>query len=282
MKQDRVRRLLLTLLRAHEPVSEGLVALLEPFIDTIIICTLTGMTLLASGVWKEKHENLFQITDLEILDGSYSESQAESRAKLVAHINGDLVLPLYSGTLDVDNGTIRSEVSLIHARSLADDVVVLKKGRPYTGGLVVTKGKPHLNTHLQIKGKSLVHSAPLTTIAFSRSWLGEWGKYIVAVGLLLFAFSTSISWSYYGGRAMIYLFGMKSVVYYKVFYIAGFFVASVVDTSLIWIFSGITIALMTIPNLLGMLWLHKEVKTEVKSFWSEYATRFPNEKPPRF
>ena len=268
--------------RAHEPVSEGLVALLEPFIDTIIICTLTGMTLLASGVWKEKHENLFQITDLEILDGSYSESQAASRAKLVAHINGDLSLPLFSGTLAVENGTIRSDVSLIHARSLAEDVVVLKKGIPYTGGLVVTNGKPNINDHFQFKGKSLIHSAPLTTIAFSRSWLGEWGKYIVAIGLLLFAFSTSISWSYYGGRAMIYLFGIKSVVYYKVFYIAGFFVASVVDTSLIWIFSGITIALMTIPNLLGMLWLHKEVKAEVKSFWSEYAERFPNEKPPRF
>lgn len=44
----------------------------------------------------------------------------------------------------------------------------------------------------------------------------------------------------------------------------------------------ITIALMTIPNLLGMLWLHKEVKTEVKSFWNEYAERFPEEKPPRY
>ncbi len=50
--------------RAHEPVSEGLVALLEPFIDTIIICMLTGMVLLASGVWNKKYENQFQQADI--------------------------------------------------------------------------------------------------------------------------------------------------------------------------------------------------------------------------
>ena len=60
--------------RAHEPVSEGLVALLEPFIDTIIICMLTGLVLLSSGVWKEKYENTFQLTDLEILESSYNDN----------------------------------------------------------------------------------------------------------------------------------------------------------------------------------------------------------------
>ena len=127
-----------------------------------------------------------------------------------------------------------------------------------------------------------MHSAPLTTIAFSKSWLGAYGKYIVSIGLLLFAFSTAISWSYYGGRAMTYLFGIKSIIYYKILYVVGFFFASFVDTSIIWVFSGITIALMTIPNLLGILALHREVKSEVKSFWKEYADRFPSEKPPRY
>ena len=54
--------------RAHEPVSEGLVALLEPFIDTIIICTLTGLVLLSSGVWTEKIENQFQEADLVVFE----------------------------------------------------------------------------------------------------------------------------------------------------------------------------------------------------------------------
>lgn len=59
--------------RAHEPVSEGLVALLEPFIDTIIICMLTGMAVLSSGVWSQKFDNQFQYADLVILKNSYSD-----------------------------------------------------------------------------------------------------------------------------------------------------------------------------------------------------------------
>ena len=57
--------------RAPEPVSEGMVALLEPFIDTICICTLTGLVLLASGAWNTKTENQFQPTDMQILAGGY-------------------------------------------------------------------------------------------------------------------------------------------------------------------------------------------------------------------
>jgi alanine or glycine:cation symporter, AGCS family len=123
-----------------------------------------------------------------------------------------------------------------------------------------------------------MHSAPLTTIAFTRSWFGEYGKYIVSIGLLLFAFSTAISWSYYGGRAVTYLFGLKGVIYYRIIYVIGFFLASFTDTTVIWTLSGITIALMTIPNLLGILSLHKEMKTELKLFWQEYSQHFPGKK----
>ncbi len=57
--------------KAHEPVSEGMVAILEPFIDTIIICSLTGLVLLSSGVWNEKIYNRFEEADLRILSGTY-------------------------------------------------------------------------------------------------------------------------------------------------------------------------------------------------------------------
>lgn len=267
--------------RAHEPVSEGLVALLEPFIDTIIICMLTGMTLLASGVWHEKHDNRFQMADLEVVDGLYTDVTEEGRVQLSDHITGRKPLVFYDGTLQVANGKIEEEVSLIHARSLASNVRVLQGNSEFSGRLEVKNGKVLFTDGVQVYGESLLHSAPLTTIAFSRSWLGVYGKYIVSIGILLFAFSTAISWSYYGGRAMTYLFGLKSVMWYKLVYVIGFFIASFVDTTIIWIFSGITIALMTIPNLVGILALHREVKAEVKSFWQEYASRFPDEKSPK-
>jgi len=120
----------------------------------------------------------------------------------------------------------------------------------------------------------------LTTEAFKKSWMGDWGKYIVSIGLLLFAFSTAISWSYYGGRAMTFLFGTKSVIYYRILYVIGFFLASFTDTSIIWTLSGITIAFMTIPNLIGIFSLHKEMRQTVKTYWVDFAKEHPDIKIP--
>jgi len=74
--------------RAHEPVSEGMVAILEPFIDTIIICFLTGIVLLSSGVWKDKVDNSFQFTDMIVLSRVYDDKNEEQRAKLFEYISG--------------------------------------------------------------------------------------------------------------------------------------------------------------------------------------------------
>jgi alanine or glycine:cation symporter, AGCS family len=160
-------------------------------------------------------------------------------------------------------------------------VKVWMNNQPFTGQIDVNNGKLVSKAGLNLSGKSLLHSAPLTTIAFTKSWFGDYGKYIVAVGLLLFAFSTAISWSYYGDRAVTYLFGSGKVIYYHIIYVIGFFLASFTDTTIIWTLSGITIALMTIPNLFGILSLSKEMKNEVKLFWKEYAERFPGEKLPK-
>jgi len=266
--------------RAHEPVSEGLVALLEPFIDTIIICMLTGLVILSSGVWHEKFENQFQRADLQILSTSYDDFNPDDQKSLHDFLLGKKQLPLYSGELVVENGHIQNHLTVLHSRSVAEDVRVFSGSQPYSGKLGVVNGVIPGNEQIIFRGKSLIHSAPLTTEAFTRSWFGSYGRYIVSIGLLLFAFSTAISWSYYGDRAITFLFGTKGKTYYHLIYITGFFFASFADTTIIWTFSGITIALMTIPNLIGILLLRKEMKSEVKNFWREYASRFPDEKVP--
>ena len=264
--------------KAHEPVSEGMVAILEPFIDTIIICSLTGLVLLSSGVWNEKHENEFQSADMLILSRVYSENNGQDVEQLFQYLNHNEPIESFSGILTVEEGKIINDISIIHARSLAEDIMVRKANELYSGeievseGALVDPGGDYLLT-----GKSLVHSAPLTTIAFTRSYLGDYGKYIVSIGLLLFAFSTAISWSYYGDRAMTFLFGSSSVVYYRILYVAGFFVASFVDTTIIWTFSGITIALMTIPNLVGILFLRKDMKATVKQYWKDFKEEHPDD-----
>jgi AGCS family alanine or glycine:cation symporter len=267
--------------RAHEPVSEGLVAILEPFIDTIIICSLTGLVLLSTGVWNEKIDNQFQQADMVFLDGSFDDSNPDHKLKLVEYLqNGDEDL-LHSGSIRVENGAIAAEVTLICARSVAEDVRIYKYGELYSGNILITGGK--LQDELgeyTVQGKSLMHSAPLTTEAFTRSVMGGGGKYIVAIGLLLFAFSTAISWSYYGDRAVTYLFGSRYVIFYRLIYVVGFFFAAFTDTTIVWAVSYITIAIMTIPNLVGILILSPEIKRTIKEYWVDFRNDWPGVKLP--
>jgi AGCS family alanine or glycine:cation symporter len=265
--------------RAPEPVSEGMVALLEPFIDTICICTLTGLVLLSSGAWNTKTDNQFQTTDMQILSGVYDDGNKEDVKKLSRHLRGDEFLGLYNGTLKIENGRIvNNDVSVIHARSIAENVRFLTDKEPYSGELEVIAGKLPAVPSLTVKGESLIHSATLTTFAFSLSVLKGFGPYIVTFSLLLFAFSTAISWSYYGDRATTYLFGSKYVLIYRMVYVAGFFIASFTDTTIIWSLSYIAIVLMAVPNLVGILLLRKEVKQSVHDYWLTFTKKYPEEK----
>ena len=265
--------------KTNEPVSEGLVAILEPFIDTIIICTITGLVLLSSGVWSEKHHNTFAQADLIFLDKVYMEQNQDDVKILFDYFNGNSSINKFKGETDVENGLLLNNISIIHARSIAEDVIIYDNNKNrFTGKMNIIDGK--IQDDLIVEGKSLVHSAPLTAMAFDKGFLGNYGNYIVSIGLLLFAFSTAIAWSYYGDRAMTYLFGSGSVVYYRIVYVIGFFIASFADTTVIWNVSLITIALMTIPNLIGLLWLRQEVKSTVKDYWINFKKEWPNENTP--
>ncbi|TMN39928.1 AGCS family amino acid carrier protein [Pseudoalteromonas sp. S2755] len=259
--------------KADEPVSEGMVSILEPFIDTIIICTLTGLVILSSGVWTEKFETHFERSSMVILDGKYDESNQQDRDALYAYLNGKKehnVKP-FNGEIEVVQGkAVTENFTVIHSRSIGEQVRFgITERHKYTGTVEVKDGLPTDNS-ISLIGHSLVHSAELTTKAFTRGYLGENGKYIVSIGLLLFAFSTAIAWSYYGDRAMIYLLGSRSVMPYRVFYVAGFFWASFADTTLVWKLAAVAIVVMTLPNLFGILLLRKEMKSSVKEYWEDF------------
>ncbi len=266
--------------KADEPVSEGMVSILEPFIDTIIICTLTGLVILSSGVWTEKHENTFQSFDMQFVEGEYSEADPEHRAMLFQHLNlagPDSPVATFDGRITVIAGVaIADNFTIIHNRSLAEDVRFYQNDSLYSGDLTVIEGS--LDDDVTVVGKSLLHSVDLTTEAFTRGVFGDFGKYIVSIGLVLFAFSTSVAWSYYGDRAMTYLLGVRSVMPYRVVYVLGFFVAAIADTSLVWLVSAITIAFMTLPNLFAIVMLRSEMKEEVEKYWDSFSAEHPDGK----
>ncbi|WP_321280659.1 sodium:alanine symporter family protein [Marinifilum fragile] len=264
--------------RTEEPVSEGMVAILEPFIDTIVICTLTGLVILSSGVWTEKLPNQFQSTDMVVMADQYNDTNDTDRKKLYHFLNGKSDLPVFSGDLTVENGEIKNELSIINARSVAENVKVYdSENKLYSGKIEITNGKYTSENGITFQGNSLMHSAPLTAEAFTRSLLGDWGKWIVSIGLLLFAFSTAIAWAYYGGRSVTYLFGVKGVLPYRIIYCIGFFIASFADTTIIWTISGITIVLMALPNLIGILMLHKDMKSTLNAYWDKFKKEYPSE-----
>ena len=257
--------------RTDEPADEGMVSILEPFIDTIVICTVTGLVILSSGVWMEKFENEFQRADMTFVAGSYEELNSIDVQELFAFLNGDESdADSFSGQINLVAGEVvdGNDFTLLNSRSFAENVIYSRDGETITGALVVVDGRLE-DTSVVVNGESLLHSVPLTTMAFSRGLFGEYGKYIVAIGLMLFAFSTAIAWSYYGDRAMTYLLGPKSVLPYKIVYVLGFFYAALADTTIIWNLALITIVLMTVPNLIGILFMHREMKQTVKQYWEK-------------
>ncbi|MGI9322312.1 MAG: alanine/glycine:cation symporter family protein [Pseudomonadales bacterium] len=283
--------------KADEPVSEGMASILEPFIDTIVICTLTGLVILSSGVWTEKIENDFQRFDTEFIAGSYSEDRPDDKQALYQHLNfGESPVQAYTGQIEVTNGravkinatadsllreaadSLLKEAAgaytVLHNRSIAEDVRYYRNEQPLTGTINIKDGEL-VEEDVQLKGRSLIHSVTLTSEAFSRGLFGEYGRYIVSIGLVLFAFSTAVAWSYYGDRAITYLFGVRYVMPYRAVYVSAFFVAAIVDTSLIWLISAITITLMTLPNLFSILLLRKEMRQIVGEYWDKFHAEHP-------
>ena len=249
-------------------IDQGIVSILEPFIDTIVVCSVTALVILSSGVWTEKFDTTFSKTDMVILDGTFSDKEnpdgsyafPEQMAKLTNYVqSSDSNINEFSGVVEVRDGKlINSEITVLHSRSIAEDIIVKDSNGLYSGELNISKGK--ISETVIVEGKSLVSSAELTAKAFSQGIFGEYGGKLVAISLLLFAFSTAITWCYYGDRSTAYIFGEKAVFWYRNFYVLCFVLAAVIDTTIVWNIAYVSVALVSIPNLIALFFLRKEVK----------------------
>ena len=250
----------------EQSIEEGFVSILEPFVDTLIICTLTGLVILASGVWTEKYENEFERTSAYYI--SPEDSSKEIDEQINAYIDcRDKNIKCYEGELTVQDGILQSKNVIFHNRSLAENVLFFKNNELLSGQILIENGLLK-SDGITLTGYSLVKSAVLTSKAFNKGFFGSYGEYIVSIGLLLFAFSTMITWSYYGDRCTLYLFGKEALIYYRVLYLVAMFIAGsgLIDTEIIWNFALITVAASTLPNLIGMFLLRKEMKLILKDY----------------
>lgn len=159
-------------------IREGIVALLEPFIDTVVICTMTGLVI--------------------VITGAYDTARFPEHAAIIA----------------ADEG------------------------------------------------------ATLTSNAFGMQL--EWFPIVLAVAAFLFAYSTVISWSYYGERCFTYLFGPKASLPYKLLFLGFVFLGAVVTAKNVNVFSELMILAMALPNMLGLILLSGRVRLKLDDYWQAY------------
>jgi AGCS family alanine or glycine:cation symporter len=110
--------------------------------------------------------------------------------------------------------------------------------------------------------------AELTTIAFSRGLPGNEGGIVVAVSLILFAYSTLLGWSYYGEKCIEYLLGEAAIRWYRLVFCMLIFVGAVAKLDLVWTFSDVMNGLMAIPNLIGLIALSGIVTAETRNYFA--------------
>ena len=170
------------------PVREGIVALLEPFIDTVVVCTMTALVIVISGA--------------------------------------------------------------------------------YPGGELAEAAQPFVDAN---------NGAGLTSMVFGQTM--SWFPSVLSVAVALFAFSTMISWSYYGERCWSYLFGDSSSLVYKVIFLCFTFLGSVATSTNILEFGDLMILGMAFPNVLGVVLLSGKVRNDLASYWADLKSdKFPTYK----
>jgi len=197
--------------RTDEPVREGVVAGLEPFIDTIVVCTLTAMVILVSGIWNRP-------PDLKL-------DPAAVPTAVAVGVDRWSFEPVEVAASESDGwqpGASAFAVVSAHASSRRDSNRHRISGvvRESDGRRMIEWSVLESTTRPSMAEPGVYHDykgATLTAKAFD-SVLPLLGVVVVPAVAWLFAFSTMISWSYYGEQGMVFLFGPRSVTTYRVLY----------------------------------------------------------------
>ena len=263
--------------RTDEPVREGAVAMLEPLIDTLIICTMTALVIVTTGVWDEKHPGELRMNEIKVvptrlLDGQGTTEQARISTALEAAAQvdgGPTAIAVEDGRQDV--------LTFIGRNSVVENARLIGvNGEPFSGTLQYRPGKGFDVEGLLVRGEMLQNSSALTALAFRRglSPIGDFGNYIVTLCVFLFALSTMISWSYYGDRCVTYLIGGRFVLYYRMVYTVVVFLGSVLALEVVWAYGDLALGVMSVPNLVAVLLLSpKVVELTRRYFRSLHADR---------
>jgi alanine or glycine:cation symporter, AGCS family len=249
--------------KTDEPVSEGVVALLEPFIDTLVICTMTGLVIIMSGAYGHRVATAMPI---ERGDWTWVTVDDTDHARPITTLPD--VIRFEDGVV---TGTRPGEVA-VGWNNVAVERLYLDRDMtiPFTGELHVGRGTATALDGSRLTtlwGGAVQVGAPLTMLGYRYGLPGDWGQYIVILSVLLFAVSTSIAWSYYGDRCATYLLGPGAVLPYKMAFVFMHFMGAVVPLIVVWDLGDIFLGIVIIPNLIALLFLSGQVSDMTKSYF---------------
>jgi AGCS family alanine or glycine:cation symporter len=271
--------------RTERPVSEGTVALLEPFIDTITVCTLTGLAIVATGVWQDKQQAELPFNAQSSVTVVKAGCAVDRDAKLAKGCKlSSVKLPVVKGqTQDasfiVNHGLVENaRIVTVKGKqntALSGHIKLDKEGKAtfFDGGGAALKD-------VRISGMMLQNGGPLTAWAFEKG-LGDlfpWGRHLVALCVMLFALSTAIGWSYYGERSAHYLFKDRAVLPYKLLFVCMHFVGAVIPLEAVWSFGDAALGLMSLPNLLAIVLLSGQVNRMTREYYGNPPKPFKKQK----
>tara|TARA_Y100000996_G_scaffold209580_2_gene164545 strand:- start:1086 stop:2783 length:1698 start_codon:yes stop_codon:yes gene_type:complete len=209
--------------KTDEPVREAMVAGLEPFIDTIVVCTFTALVILSTGVWNRAPEaQLDTLPTFSLID---SDSWVLETVTAPQRINddwseGDIVFIIVNADANPQSGN--------NSHRLEGRVVEMIDEDSLSSGLFIlwdqlsSESRPTIN---ETGIYATYVGATLTAKAFD-SVIPGLGKWLITLAVWLFAISTMISWSYYGEQGVVFLFGDRMVLTYKFVYCALIIIAT--------------------------------------------------------
>ncbi len=244
--------------KTDEPVREGVVAMMGPMIDTLIICSITGLVILSTGVWQAKKSDRVPLnaqSDVSVIVPNH-------QVLVDGEIRPD---DMFTGPMIVREGSPEG-VFLVRNHSLVElPLLIEADGELFNGEIYVADGDLQTDQlgALTLVGDMAQNGSPLTAWAFQeglRPILGNWGYLIITLGVVLFGISTAISWSYYGDRAVVYLFGTRYVFAYKIVFVIMNFLGAIFSLEIVWNFGDSALGLMALPNLIGLIFLSRKVK----------------------
>ncbi|HUF89086.1 MAG TPA: sodium:alanine symporter family protein [Gemmatimonadota bacterium] len=249
--------------QTDDPIVQGRMAMMGTFIDTIVICTMTALVIINTGVWNDTIT-----TQISLTGGDLSYVTQNDRGGFSSVATPTETLEFEAGQPTVTEPG--APLIAWHEVALRELYLDRAQTEPFTGLIDPRRGIATTSTGEQynaLYGPAVESGAPLTALGFQHGLPGTWGHLIVLISVALFAVSTAIAWSYYGDRCAYYLFGKSAIMPYKFVYVIMHFIGAVIPLAAVWALGDIFLGVVILPNLLALLLLSPKVKELKKSYF---------------